>query len=727
MHGSRSSARRRGGLPGCAQRSLNATRHSNTNSETLKVSVCLTKRESMNEQDGQSPIAPFSPRIVAAAGLLTVSLYAIAAYSPLRSAWGINQLIFLDRLWITVPALSFLAIIAVATLPGSFDRTGSWLEKLATMIWERGPLPRIALAALMLLFYFFRQSIFFIGDGYHLLNSFGGLSSYQAGFTKFGAVLAVRGVQHLLGEHTYESAQVAFQLLSIVCGGLTVVFIAGIVGEMTTDRIKRVMALIVLLLSGTMLIFFGHVEFYPLVWAAASLWFYLSLRELNGRGSITATIIVFGVMVLFHIMAISFFPALLFLIWHRVKPQSTAKLKTGAIVTIVLALPLLAVASAALLRPISPQVATYFLPLTARGSSFAHYPIISLQNLHELSNLVMALFPCAMVMATQFGFWKHISGSRTKLHYAMLAASGGLCFALVIQPALGMARDIDLMSLMLFPLALLCLSAIGASQRKLPVRSVLIVLLVCFTGAVSFLAVNISRAAAERRVLCLLQHYGEKDRGGWISYAAYLNTQNDLIRYRRTVAEMNRIFPAESVARRVDSLVVAGKLDQARKLATELVQSYPDDGVYLRNLADIMVRQGDNPGALDCYQRAMEIRPDHVTMRGLAALYQKQGRHKEALALLERAHDLAPKSIAIIEAMASSCLHAGDLLRADLLADSLFTIEGDAPGGHIIKMLVAVANGRIEPAREHYRRFKQIGQRRADYDQIVLMYDSMLN
>ncbi|UCE24593.1 MAG: tetratricopeptide repeat protein [Candidatus Zixiibacteriota bacterium] len=678
----------------------------------------------MDRPEGRSLAARGQLIVTALAGLFTLMLYAVVWILPIESAWGINQFLFLKPVWLILPALSFAAIIIIAVSTGSFGRVTSWLESLSTLIWERGFLPRIALALLTVLFYIFRTPQFFTGDGYHLLNSFGGLSNFHTGSTKYGSVLIVKGVQGILGTSTYESAQIAFQICSIVCGGLVILLLIAIAGEITKNRLLRLLSLTVLLFSGAMLIFFGHVEFYPMVWVVSCLWFFLALRELNSGSSLLLYAAVFAAMVFCHIQSLCFLPALLYLVWLRLRGQKENA--SGTLVLIpALALPLLAVIGGFLATSVNDRLTSYLLPLTASNNSFSSYAVFSWHHLSEILNLSMALYPgmvVLVILAVSTGRWdrrdKHI-------HFFLLAASGGLSFILVVNPALGMARDLDLMSLMLLPAILLLLLLVTRSRLQVSPGAILIVSLVCITGSTTFLATNLSGDVAEKRIFSLLQHYGNRDRGGWQSYVAYLENDGSAERHRQAVLSMKEVFPGQAALSEIDALVESDSLDEAWRIARELTAKYPDDGVYHRTLADILTHQGKYAEAHICYERAVNLRPDHVTFYGFGVLHQHIGDHDEAICMLERARQLAPRATRAIEALAASCLHTGDMRRAGKLADTLFEMHPGAPGGHVIKMLTALADGQLVVARQHYYSFKECGRGRPDYDEIIAAYASV--
>ena len=211
-----------------------------------------------------------------------------------------------------------------------------------------------------------------------------------------------------------------------------------------------------------------------------------------------------------------------------------------------------------------------------------------------------------------------------------------------------------------------------------------------------------------------------------ILYIAHQYAPDNAGQVRLASARSGDSMSSEADDPTVGNLTVEENLDKARSLAMELVQNHPGNAVYLQSLAEITAKQGDYQDAFDYYERAADINPDEATLRCMARLHQRLGRHQEALAILEEAYSLAPESIETLEALAISCLHCDQVPRANRLADTLFTIVPDAPGGHVIKMFSALAEGRTGEASDHYLQFKQLGKHRSDYDELIGMYDSTL-
>ena len=102
-----------------------------------------------------------------------------------------------------------------------------------------------------------------------------------------------------------------------------------------------------------------------------------------------------------------------------------------------------------------------------------------------------------------------------------------------------------------------------------------------------------------------------------------------------------------------------------------------------------------------------------------AKVYKK---YPEALEQFRIAHRMTPEVSSITESMALCNIHMKNNPAALALADWLFARDTDSPGGHLIKMVIAINTGDLETARLHYREYKIHGQSRPDYTNITEYY-----
>ncbi|HSG98573.1 MAG TPA: hypothetical protein VLB27_00895, partial [candidate division Zixibacteria bacterium] len=91
----------------------------------------------------------------------------------------------------------------------------------------------------------------------------------------------VRATQAAFGGFSQETALFAFRILSLLSGYVYVLSAFSISTSISNESAVRSFIFVALLSSGVVFLFFGYVEFYPLLWASASSFFALSLRYLR--------------------------------------------------------------------------------------------------------------------------------------------------------------------------------------------------------------------------------------------------------------------------------------------------------------------------------------------------------------------------------------------------------------------------------------------------------------
>jgi serine/threonine-protein kinase len=107
---------------------------------------------------------------------------------------------------------------------------------------------------------------------------------------------------------------------------------------------------------------------------------------------------------------------------------------------------------------------------------------------------------------------------------------------------------------------------------------------------------------------------------------------------------------------------IEGDLPKARLLAQEAVSRYPNDALFLRNLAAFEVNDGKVEAASAIMRRVALIDPRSLqTQRLLGGLLVLAGRMDEAQEPLERALALAPGDLSITNLYVMAALSAGDL------------------------------------------------------------------
>ena len=380
---------------------------------------------------------PFIISAIAVTWLMVVLTSALGA----RAFWGINHFIFLPPWTIILSAI--LAVVSIVwLLLGHGENTvsepdSSQDQSLLGKPWQRALIALVCIPFFVLL----RSQTHFLGDGYGWLQIFGNGAGYYLKWTEFGSSWFVRQLELLLGGFTNEHALIVFQTLSVISGAVVVYNVASIVALLFEPKRARIVALVTLLVSGSALLWFGYVEFYPAFWAMATTFVHFSVLRLRRGGYAAWVILTFILSAFTHLQTIYLFPGLAYVL---VVPHVSIERIKQSRTPLMIAFSALAVTALVVFFVLwftRLNFETIFLPLLKGRPASPHYAILSPKHLFDIFNLFLLLFPGLIVLvAAALTITKERVRDSTVLFLAVCSA-GSLLFLLVIDPQIGMARD----------------------------------------------------------------------------------------------------------------------------------------------------------------------------------------------------------------------------------------------------------------------------------------------
>jgi len=657
--------------------------------------------------------------------LLTLGLFGLASFYPLESMWGINHLQFLPDIftyfyWVVVIVVLYLMIGPIPT-----QLIEQVFTQVDNLLWGKRKLPKLLfIGGCTVLFYIYRVHTYFLGDGYFLLNVFGLDRAYTNNWIEPGSILLIKSIQKILGGYNTQTALIAFQGISIGCGFIVLYNFISIIEKICNNAKTRIIALFTFCFSGVLLLFFGYVEYYPLLWASAVTFINLSLSFAREKKIFWVLIFIFLITILIHLQALYFLLGFIFLFLYKLYPNIIKSILGKKFTYIAMSLLTVGILLIVLINMLNLEIAKVFLPFFIREQHNPDYATLSFKHILEIINISFLIFPGIITIILLFimRFKENSNDIITKL--LGLFSIGSLFFLITINPVLGMARDWDLMSLTLFAPCLLAVYKLKGDTLLLTVRTVTIYIIVTSFLTVSYLNVyiNDNDFLTEQRTFSILKYYGNKDRGGWVTFTNYLKNKNLKNLYITAVNEMNRFFPKYKLLSQVYDLMEQEKYVQAFNIAQKLVKEKPNQADFLQVLANLYGRKGQYEKAESLYKRALVTKKYHVIYNELGQLYQKQHKYQEALKVFKEAHRLSPKTTFVSEGLGLTYIYLNQFDMANLIADSLFLQESNSPGGMLIKMTVAINKGDIKSASHYYKEYLKYGTQRSDYEGIKKYY-----
>jgi tetratricopeptide (TPR) repeat protein len=319
------------------------------------------------------------------------------------------------------------------------------------------------------------------------------------------------------------------------------------------------------------------------------------------------------------------------------------------------------------------------------------YGLLSAKHLLDIVNEMLLVAPLLPALVA-IGVGASSSRFARTILPGMVVAIG---FLFLIKPALGMARDWDLMSFPILLVATWLLARRPHGRIIISPRLAAAALLSTMMPTVSFVGTNLSPEVGEQRFRSLIEYYGHFDDTGWAILTTYfLNTgQDETALELVNEMEMRGIRPEESAHVTARLLRKRGRLAEAERHYRRAIAS----GGFTPHLKN-----------------------------ELGQLYMTQGRYRDAIDIFLQAHREAPRLTFIIEGLGLAYFRAGIRDTALMYADTLFTADSDSPGGHLLAMVIAIRQGAMGTARYHYQEYLEHGRHRSDYERMREYYGPIL-
>jgi len=241
---------------------------------------------------------------------MVLTLLELGWLPPLRHAWAYNfwqylppaasPLLAAAGLAVCVPRVREATIEAARTLAASARRA------------PRGVLEMLGFAVVLAGLWLLRER-FVLGDSYLLISAV--RTGYVYIFPELGATFLLWVFAHGLGAVGVDVIT-STSLASCVFGAATVLLLARAGTALCGTRPGRAPVLVAIVLSsGLLRVFAGHVEVYPSLIAAASAYLWASAEYMRGRAGLHWPALALGVTVWVHVAGVLLAPSLAALPW----------------------------------------------------------------------------------------------------------------------------------------------------------------------------------------------------------------------------------------------------------------------------------------------------------------------------------------------------------------------------------------------------------------------------
>jgi len=633
----------------------------------------------------------FSSKIFIILCIVIIGLHIWGALYPTHYNWGVHLLAFYD-------AWAGCIILAVLGMLISQSFRGKAIQITEKLLHPLSKLPSaiifIASAAFLIaLFLLLPAQGLLLGDSKLILlttSQIPSSSEISANFRNqplFLVALHVAqdiiehgGAHHL--ENVYRAVDVAAGLIFF-----TVVFI--ILRSMKLSPAENLLGGIFLLSGAGSQFFFGYIENYSLLYGFTAAYVVAGYLALERKINLVFPVLFFGIITGLHLGALSYAPSVLYLLITTWREKKRGSLITA--VTVISASALLF-----LLGNYGPKqlmtrmmdAATYdFLPLF---SAPPHIPYAILSWLHILDwiNANLLIVPFAVISSALLLLLNR-RDARIKnppLFFLILTGSCGLLFTFVINPALGMARDWDLIASFFLPAIFLALYLFN-EFLQIPERKnvLLMVTAISFFHTAAWIGINSDHERHLRRSEILtnplfmgkfaqLLYYDRLANAFW-EKKDYPKTRDWYERYLAVDSTNPRMAGnlSEVYRRLGDKENTFRMLKQAAKLGSG------DAGVYTNLSVEYFLR-GDTATAIATGEKSLLLFPNQPQVHANLGTYYIQCKNfAEAYRHFKSSIEEGMRAPYLYKRMADACLGQNDIRQAlKFYADYLRLVPNDA-------------------------------------------------
>jgi hypothetical protein len=631
--------------------------------------------------------------------------------------WGMNALKFLP-IWLKIAYLT-LGILALAiffhplwkTTIRAFDGAGSFFfERQNTIKWF------ICSLFVTFIFWLFRIPTLLLGDGPTCVAN---ISSFAPCFrwTEWGTIFTVYSVSRILPYHGVVSGDIAYRIVSIVSGGFTIYLFFKLAFKLGRHKHESFLIFVLLLFAGWILLFFGYVENYPILWPFIAAYIYNAIRFLKGESSIGIPILFLLVAIVLHVQIIFFAISILPLIFARGQLRKIYNTQKMKVLYIIVSLFALGCAVFIWLYIAFGTFRFYFVPVFSGRLPVTNYTLFSLPHIMDMGNLIFMLTPLLPVLIC-------IAAIRTRPFtcdiidcFLLLFSIGGFALLFLIDPGLGMGRDWDLFALSgLGPLLFMI--------RKIPISCIInIAPSLAFAAPIlimPILIVNLTWQPSIDRAKMLLSLDILRSRSGIkLLSLAYAKSRNyDVVDSLETVLRAN--FPSYAGVPRAYHLLGEKKFEAARNLADSLILMEPYSAELFMLRSMIYLQQDSISQAVHDAETGYQLGKNNAQILiNLSTMYQAAGKIDGLKELQRDVSVTDSKSIFIQQGRSLGFIASRSYDSALVYAARIIRTDSNYPEAYVAAGYAAFMLGDTTAARSYLKRCLELNPEEPTYSNAV--------
>jgi tetratricopeptide (TPR) repeat protein len=621
--------------------------------------------------------------------------------------WGANHLLFVDD-----PAKIVIIAIYLILLILPFSRkTVSMANNISGWynntfhLGDKKYIYRIVFVLICVcLFIIFTAPTHFLGDGYAALDYLSSEGSTIYKWSESGTTTILSLIQMIIGGKSEQTSLLAFQIVSVISGLITIWFYFLLAEILNEDKSIRFIIFIILLFSGNLLLFFGYVENYPLLWVAITGYIYFSIRYQRNKTYWFLPLIFLTLGIFLHMQITIFVPSIAFLYLAIGSNGAFYRRYKKSIWSVITFMFIICLAVFIYKLKTDLYFEVIFLPLLAGRLYRPDYTIFSFKHFLDMFNLLLLLSPVLPLLICYAGKIKDAISYNTG-RFLLITAICSLLFLLVIDPKLGMARDWDLFSLSAISLTLLMILAVSYSSFQVLLKFIPSILLFLIVSTVPYLQTHLNENNSLDYFRYTLKMDDYSSLSGIIVLRDYFKKNNDFKKSDSLNALIYELYPDLAKTRQALKAVNSGDFNKALEIFQTIT---PDEfsADYHSLRGSIYLRQNKLDSALIEIKKAIQLRKYKPSLQNnLALVYARMGNYEKSLDVFREVHKRYNERCSIIYGIANVFIMSGNFDSALHYSEKLVSIDSGKATGYYMLSKIYIKKGDAVKARENLNQY----------------------
>jgi len=629
--------------------------------------------------------------------------------------WGMTQTATLPNglyiTWLILTALT-LALLLFGRQQDILTSAMSkllWNSSYSVYRW-------VLLLALLAVFVIFRFDAHLYGNSYIRIANFAQKSKaifhwYDYGGTTlpylFYALFKTLGITKI------TSATLGYQTASFLSGGLFTILTYKTASILHDNPTRRTNFFLMVMLSGTMLFFFGLVEntiFMPTLAALMILFAAKLIKTGPSTGKFTAMLGFAAIGVFTNILFLTVIPAVIYAGIVSAGKRDGALQRFGITISGLIMI-----------------AGLIFVYITAGGNVFLEdkllyltgkqplptYSLFSLPHLADLLNLLVAIIPLFLLFITAALFYPRSKGHRDISTFFAVLAIGQLLLLFVLDPKNGMIREIPMFAGLLTGFIFwgaYRLSDIDETepntsrwQHRLALPALLLIL--------PTLIVHLAPTLTVKRLDAFLEKNEFKYESALLAMRDYYLTNEEYDLADKREQSLRGKVPGYLKSQMVNDLYAHGRYTEALEYAERLIERHPYNASYHMQYGNVLKYFKRYRDADRELLTALQLDPDNAELyHFLSELYRETRNGEKCLAAIQSGLELEPDNMLLLVDLTGFHYLKRDYQTTDSLIRVIMDIDPDEPYAYMYRGLIAERAGRRQHAITAFQKFIELDE-----------------